>query len=287
MRRALIVIALALSAGSAFADGDKEPPQPGKPIATAAVVDKLDVFKDDFGGFYVSPKPNAFKDSDDNDKWVFFGDKKGVFQQTIVGSSTTNGGDYDWTIWSPRVKNMQQAQLTLVKGAMALACERHDAQYKKKPLTQLTDDQAKAFVKATPFYPKLWQRQAHFLARDDDGMYFYVDRWSDDHGGQGYRVFAGMKGQMKQLVMTNVVSDSAGEIFATKGGDLKIVTKSEAASAGRSDPISVEAAADFKAYWKKGEKKAELVVLPLMPNRYLIYRELGIYGRLGVVCDDT
>ena len=41
--------------------------------------------------------------------------------------------------------------------------------------------------------------------------------------------------------MTNVVSDSAGEIFATKTGELKIVTTE-----------------DGKAFWNKGGKKTEL-----------------------------
>ena len=36
----------------------------------------------------------------------------------------------------------------------------------------------------------------------------------------------------------------------------------------------------------KGATKTELVVVPIEHNRYLIHRELGIYGRLGVVCDE-
>ena len=37
--------------------------------------------------------------------------------------------------------------------------------------------------------------------------------------------------------MTNVVTDSAGQIYATKAGDLKIITQ------------------DGKAFWKKGAQK--------------------------------
>lgn len=300
MRSAVVLAALVASATAARADDDTSlgaaprrgelsrapdngAPKPGKPIATGAVVDLLDVFKDDFGNFLVAPKRGAFKSSDDVDQWVFYGDKKGVFQQTVIGSSSTNGGDYEWDIWSPRVRNMQNANVKLGAGELAVTCERKDASYKKRLLTQLPAEQAKAFVKATPFYPKLWQRSAHFLARDDDGLYFYVDRWSDDHGGQGFRVFAGMKGAMKEMTMTNVVSDSAGEIFATKGGDLKVVTKTD----GHADARTPDDVSGYTAYWKKGGKKSDLTVLPLLPNRYLIYRELGIYGRLGVVCDDT
>jgi hypothetical protein len=70
--------------------------------------------------------------------------------------------------------------------------------------------------------------------------------------------------------MTNVVSDSAGEIYATKSGDLKVVTDGKTG----------------KAYWKKGQTKEELILLDAFANRYLIYRELGIYGQLGSMCDD-
>ena len=69
--------------------------------------------------------------------------------------------------------------------------------------------------------------------------------------------------------MTNVATDSAGEIFATKAGQLKLV-----------------AGTDGMAYWAKGGKKIELTRLDPQDNRYLIYRELGIYGTLGAVCDD-
>ena len=213
--------------------------------------------------YYVSPKLNAF--ADDQDNWVFFGDGKTMYRQRIVGFGS-DGKGFDWTVWSPRVKGLNQASLTLSAAKPYAQCTQKD----KKPLVQLTVDEAKAVFGRATFLPPLWQRQAHFLARDDDGTYFFVDRYQEDFGGKGYRVFSGQKGAMKELAMTNVVSDSAGEIYATKSGDLKIVTEGNAG----------------KAYWKKGQAKNELIVLDLLPNRYLIYRELGIYGQLGVVCDD-
>ncbi len=252
-----------------------------KPISTKEVADKLSVFKDDFGSYYVSPKPNTMKSEADN-QWVFYGDAKGMYQQVIVGSSIGSGGDYEWVIWSPRVKGLANANLTLDrKVGMSVACEWKDRHYVKKTLTELAPDATKAFLAKTPFYPRLWKRSAHFLARDDDGVYYYVDRLSDEAGGNGFKVYVGMKGQAKEMPLTNIASDSAGEIFATKGGDLKIVT-----AAGKDDVRDADQAKEAKAFFKKGGKKTELTVLPLMDNRYLIYRELGIYGRLGVVCDD-
>jgi hypothetical protein len=74
---------------------------------------------------------------------------------------------------------------------------------------------------------------------------------------------------MKEIPLANVATDTAGEIFATKSGQLKLVANEGS-----------------KAYWSKGGKKVELTIVDPWPNRYLIYRELGIYGALGTVCDD-
>ena len=265
-----MIVVLALGAAGHAAADSKPPAKPGekpKPIDAKAVADKLDVFRDDDGNFYVSPKPGAFPD--DADAWVFYGNGKTMYQQRIVGSGSDDKG-YDWSVWSPRVQGMNQASFVAKGPKPSVQCKQQD----QKPLKQLTVDEAKAVIARATFLPPLWQRQSQFLARDDDGTYFFVDRYRDEYGGKGYRVFSGQKGSMKELAMTNVVSDSAGEIYATKSGDLKIVTDSSAADGAG------------KAYWKKGQTKNELIRLDLPQNRYLIYRELGIYGQLGVVCDD-
>ena len=265
MRQHLILVLVLGVAGHAAADR-KPPAKPGdkpKPIDAKAVADKLEVFRDDDGNYYVSPKRNAF--TDDAGAWVFYGDGKTMYQQRIVGYGADDTG-YDWSVWSPRVRGLQQASFSPKAAKPTIQCKQQDP----KPLKPLTVDEAKTLFQRATFLPPPWQRQAHFLARDDDGVYFFVDRYREEWGGKGFRVFSGQKGAMKELAMTNVVSDSAGEIYATKSGDLKIVTEGEAG----------------KAYWKKGQTKNELVVLDLWANRYLIYRELGIYGQLGVLCDD-
>ena len=115
----------------------------------------------------------------------------------------------------------------------------------------------------------LWRRVAHALSRDDRGVYYYVDRMQDEYGGKGYRLFAGQKGGLKELGLTNIVSDSEGEIFASKKGELRFVQ------------------GGGKATWIKGEKKTELVTVPLDMNLALIYGDLGVYeGSLGTPCDE-
>jgi hypothetical protein len=133
----------------------------------------------------------------------------------------------------------------------------------------MVDGDAKKLVDAAAFRRPFWKRQAQALARDDAGNYYYVDRMRDDYGGKGHRIFAGPKGGMKELPMTNVVSDSVGEIYATKKGELRFVM----------DPN--------KASWIRGAAKTELTIIPIEANVSLIYGELGVYdGSLGTPCDD-
>lgn len=260
MRQHLILLAALLLPRAALADGKP------RPIDVKAVLDKLEVYRDDTGAVLVTPRPDSFE-GDAADQWLFYGDTKTLYQQRIVGSSIS-GAKREWIIWSPRAKNMANADVTVDPTGVEVRCKGGKDGHQK--LSPVPPDQARAILGKATFLPPLWDRSAEFLARDDDGVYFYVDALREELGGKGQRVFTGKKGGMKELSMTNIVSDSAGQIYATKTGELKIV-----------------AGTDGKAYWKRGGKKTELVVLPLFENRYLIYRELGIYGTLGVVCDSN
>lgn len=245
------------------------PPRP-KAIDVKPVAEKLAVYKDDFGNYYVSPQPRAFDKTDEAGKWVFFGDGKTMYQQRIIGSSQ-DGQNLSWALWSPRARDVTAASLTLHTDTRFINCRASSTVdgTGRRPLTQLTADEAATFFKAAKFYPELHTRSAHFLARDDDARYYYVDALREEHGGHGFRVFVGMKGAMKQLPMSNMARDTAGEIFATKNGQLKIVTGKNGS-----------------AFWIKNGKKTELTIVPVFENRYVIYRDLGIYSSLGVVCDD-
>jgi hypothetical protein len=262
VRRYLSALAVAALAGAAGA----EEAAPNSKLEIAPVADKLDVYRDDVGKYYVVPRAGAFgKEGKDYRDWVFYGDGKAMHQQRMIGYSLANG-QYDWTVWSPRVRNRTGAELSLASAKLSLACGGKT----KRALVLLAPDEAKQLLDRATFRAPLWQRLAHVLARDEDGVYYYVDELRGEAGGSGYRLFAGRKGAMKELPMTDVVVDKAGEIFTTKTGALKI--------------------AGDKAVWQKGTGpkavKTELVVLEPAPNRYVIYRELGVYGELGTVCED-
>jgi len=240
-----------------------EPKKP-KPIDVTKQIDNLDVFKDDIGNYYVSPRPDiSYKEAE---AWVFFGDGKTMYQQRVIGSSLTGGSHYQWSVWAPRARGLTAAIIDLDAGVLAVQCRPKEG---KRPLTQLKADEAKTVLQRARFYPPLWTHQAHLLARDDDAVYYYVDALRDEVGGNGYRLFVGPKGAMKEVPLTNTAIDTAGEIFATKTARLKLDAKN-----GKT------------AFWIKGDTKTELTVVDAFENRYLVYRELGIYGQLGAVCDD-
>jgi hypothetical protein len=197
-----------------------------------------------------------------DDHWVFFGDGKTMYQQRVFGgSSDGSAGTWDYNFWSPRV-NM--GGLGYHDKKYVLECGEQKIELKKVP-----DVDAKKMMDAAAWKKPFWHYQAAFLARDDGGTYYYVDRLRDEWGGKGHRIFAGQKGAMKELPMTNIVSDSKGEIYSTKGGELRFVTATDAAS------------------WIKGSTKTELTIVPPEDNVKMIYGELGVYeGTLGTPCDD-
>jgi hypothetical protein len=202
-----------------------------------------------------------------DEHWAFFGDGKVMYRLRVFGGgSDGTTGQFDYTFWSPRTDRGFIGRDG--KGAYYVTCD-DGTDAESFPLTKLPDADGKKILDGASFRKPLWKRQAQALARDDAGNYYYVDRMRDDYGGKGHRIFAGPKGGMKELPMTNVVSDSVGEIYATKKGELRFIT----------DPN--------KAVWIKGTVKTELTIIPIEDNIAMIYGDLGVYdGSLGTPCDD-
>jgi hypothetical protein len=136
-----------------------------------------------------------------------------------------------------------------------------------KPLD--AEEQAK-LLGAAAFFKEPWIHRGYSLARDNKGTYYYVDRLREPENNKSFRLFAGTRGNLKPLKMTNVVNDSQGDIFTTKKGELRLVLDRQHPS------------------WFVGKTETQLVNLPLEDNRIMIYTDLGVYAgqRLGTPCDD-
>jgi hypothetical protein len=202
-------------------------------------------------------------------KAVYVGDSKTLYKQALGGG----GSDGTEGTWSTMLRASRLpsgfGQLAYRDKKYLLSCDTTDTAGIDTELTALDAAATKAFLDTAVFREHYWRRGARSLARDDAGTYYLVDEFRAEYGGKGFRVFVGKRGAMKEMKMTSVVSDSAGDIYSTKSGELRFVTGTEGT-----------------ATWIKGKKKTPLIFLPVPENLRLIYRDLGIYGFLGQACED-
>jgi hypothetical protein len=236
-----------------------------KPIDVKANKAQGIVLQDAQGGVYV-----VFRDAEDHK--VFYGpNAKAVYEQVVIGSSSDGEGGWEFNTWAPRVPEGSHLGTLQHKkdGAYEKSCRGKD----DMGLTELTGDKARAVLDKAQFLTMAIIRVPHLLARDDSGVYYYVDRIAKLYGGKGYRVFVGKKGAMKQMPLTDVASDSAGDVFSTKSGDLRLVRNSE----DRKEKMT----------WVKGEKRTDLVFLDTDVNSVVIFKDLGLYTFLGTLCDNV
>jgi hypothetical protein len=239
-------------------------PKP-KPVDIKPFRDQLVVLTDGDGGTYVV-QPG----SDGRAFYGTGGKSKNFYEQIIYGrSSDGSAGSWDLSIWAPRVPNLQPGSIGKKADGTYF---RYCGQDNTTTLTQVTGDKAKAVLDKSAFFTSAIIRRPYLLARDDGGIYYYVDVIRKDYGGKGFRVFVGKKGAMKQKPLTDIASDTAGDVFATKTGDLRMVRDAE------KDSSTVT--------WVKGEKRVTLRVLDTDANSVLIFKDLGVYGFVGTICDN-
>jgi hypothetical protein len=258
----VVAVVVAVSA-SALADT-----QPKK-VDIKPFRDELVVLQDRDGGTYVvRPRKPASDGKPEVEARIWFGTAgKELHEQGNLGRSA-DATSWTQNVWAPRIPGMRPGQLSLNR----------DGSYSKRcvddiPLTQITGDKAKAVLDKSTFMTELTMRRAHMLSRDDSGVYYYVDKFHTRYGGKGYRVWVGKKGAMKLLALTDVASDSAGEVFSTKTGDLRLTRTSGAEGSNQ-------------VMWIRGEKRQELITLDTEVNSPVIFSELGIYKFMGTICDN-
>jgi hypothetical protein len=142
---------------------------------------------------------------------------------------------------------------------------------KSVPLTWLEADPAKALLLKAKYEPNPQQFEPYALLRDAQGNYYLVERGLQPGTEKSFRVYMGPKGRLKKQEMKDLVSDSEGEIFSTKKGELRLVVDRSSA------PV-----------WIEKKRKVELRAVPVGENLPMIYNELGVYttARLGNPCDD-
>jgi hypothetical protein len=226
--------------------------------------DQLIVLQDADGAMYV-----ALPGKDSRLFYGAGGKTKTLYEQTVISrSSDGKAGSWDIAVWAPRVPKVQPGSVQRKADGTYLKWCGGDVQV---PLSELAPDKAKAVIDKSTFLTTAMTRKAYLLARDDAGVYYYVDVLREQYGGKGFRVFIGKKGAMKAKPLTDIANDSAGDVFATKTGDLRIVRDT---TDGKQT-----------VQWVKGEKRSTLVTLDLDANSQLIFKDLGVYGFTGSICE--
>ncbi len=262
---------LACSVGFAqTALAESADPPAGAPVDVSPVQAEL-VFSTDGKGHFLAAIPHARLAAagvDSASHSYYSPDGKRFVALRVTGGSASGTESFDRILWDPRVQARWQAgfgwkQPPEGSGWWVQCFDR------KTALTELAAaDKAKLLAKAQ-FVAATWDRRAYALARDNTGIYWYVDRGIGEKAKQ-FRVFMGPRGQLKPMPLVNVVSDSEGDVFATKQGTLRLVI-------GKGESL-----------WTKGKSEQKLLLLPIEDNRQLIYTDLGPYlgQRLGSPCDD-
>ncbi len=201
---------------------------------------------------------------------MLYGDGKTLYAQRTFGGGSSGDGkgkddSFDRYFWEPRANAPADSSLEYRGQKYLLTCET-----RKTELHAVPDAEAAKILDGAKLMKARWQRRAYALARDNTGKYYYVDRAREPENNNNFRLYVGKKGGMKLQKMTNVVSDSAGDIFATKSGSLRLILNKN------------------ESLWQVGGKKEPLILLPIEDNHVLIYSELGVYtGQpLGTPCDD-
>jgi hypothetical protein len=222
-------------------------------------------------GHYVVVAPK-----EERSEQLFYGDGKTFFQVAAPpwGLSPTN-------FLEPRFLNKtananfrgndmrlySEVEVNAEKKTCAVRCGERTVDFQ-----QVEPEKAVAVLKGAK-YERNPQKYVPFaLLRDTQGLYYLVERGFHPEDEKSFRVHMGPKGSLKRQEMKDIVSDSEGQIFSTKKGELRLVVDRA------QTPVWIEGS----------KKKVELRVVPVTENLPLIYNELGVYtgARLGNPCDD-
>jgi hypothetical protein len=197
-------------------------------------------------------------------EWAFYGDGKSMYRLRSRGGGGEAGVSWNLALWEPR-NISANAFVDYRDGKLKVSCNDRNTE-----LSRVLADDAKKLIDAVDYYSYRWTRMPYLLARDDKGTYYFVDMERDAPGKKDMRLYIGPRGKLSRQQMTNIVSDTEGDIFSTKTGELRLVANVDSLK------------------WVQGKSELKLTHVPVEENHVLIYTDLGVYDRLplGTPCDD-
>jgi hypothetical protein len=196
---------------------------------------------------------------------VYFGERRALHRQKVLLTATDEDDNFSVLIWAP--DQVGGGAIEMVEDRWRLRCGARITD-----LVAVGENERALLLKTARFEAPRLAREPYALARNERGEYFYIDRDVRARGSAGYRMYTGRIGKVRQIKLAWVVSDSEGDVFAGRRGQLRVVTDERG---GRS----------FE--WRRGKSVEALLEVPIARNPYLVYKELGVYQnhQLGTPCD--
>lgn len=266
--RRLLAAAVALLSGASW--GLEPPWGKGESLGEQVKLEKTAVCTDGKGHYVVvAPK-------EERGEQLFYGDGKTFFQvaappwnlsptnflepRFLNKTANSNFRGNDMRLYS-------EVEVNAEKKTCAVRCGERTVDFQ-----QVEPEKAVAVLKGAKYERNPQKYVPYALLRDTAGLYYLVERGFHPEDEKSFRVHVGPKGSLKRQEMKDIVSDSEGQIFSTKKGELRLVVDRA------QTPVWIEGS----------KKKVELRVVPVTENLPLIYNELGVYtgARLGNPCDD-
>ncbi len=208
---------------------------------------------------------------------LLYGDGK-EFTRARTSRGLSDGWFYEPRFYNKRnnesfrglnLRSWSRVEIDDKKGNCTLVCGTHETK-----LELLDGETAAKIAGGAKIKPDPLPREPYALARDRRGTYYYVDRSTKPGEERFFQLYVGRLGNVKKQKMKDIVSDSEGEIFSSKTGDLRLILdKSEATWINKQ---------------KRQSKSRTLRLVPVQKNLQMIYNNLGVYTgkRLGTPCDD-
>jgi hypothetical protein len=204
---------------------------------------------------------------------LFYGDGKTFYQQRVFSSSSDKGESKESrSFWAPTSPPRAAGDISTADGKWTIQCAD-----RKTPMAVVNEAETRKLLAKAVFKKPFWKRAGAALGRDDDGVYYFVDKirddrsrseqWEDPHPPTGFRLFVGRKGKLKAQTIIDTAIDSKGMVLTMKKSSLSVDESNK------------------RMVLSKGSKREELIYLGVEDNMLLVYRDLGIYGKLGVPCD--
>jgi hypothetical protein len=245
-----------------IAPAQSEEPAPVREVDVSAVRDQLRVFKAENEHILVLV---PFSNGDA----VFWGKPNDLlYRQEPLSSSADRPESYSISLIDRRYPRRGYSIQYPVKERTTVVCGPDHLALSPMDLAE-----GEELLKGAQFVLPFWKRSAHFLARDDYGVYYFIDKanYYDDTPipESSYRVFIGWKGEILQSPLKMVAQDSVGEVYGMTNGNRRVVINQ---GVGR---------------YFDGDEVRVLHTLNLYADSQLMYRDNKIYGnaRHGTPCD--